>query len=450
MKNLQQLDKQYLWHPFAPMRLWLDGEPLIIDRGDGVYLYDTDGNRYIDGVASLWCNVHGHCHGHINSAISSQLEKIAHSTLLGLSSAPAIRLAGRLVEMTPGELARVFYSDSGATAVEIALKMAFQYWKNTGQPNRDKFIALKQSYHGDTVGAVSVGGIETFHRIFGPLTFATHFTDSPHPYRFDGSAEQCRQSALARLEQLLIENAGAIAAIVLEPLVQGAAGIVVHPEGFLAGAAALAEKFDVLLIADEVATGFGRTGTMFACSQENVSPDILCLAKGLTGGYLPLAATLTTEKVFAAFLGEPFAETTFYHGHTYSGNALACAAAVASLEVFEREGTVESLPPKISLIEERLRQIGRLDFVGDVRQKGLMVGIELTKDKDAKCDFPPEARLGARICDQMRGDGLILRPLGDVIVIMPPLSIDLAQLGQLLDIVERAIADELPLLVESL
>jgi len=448
-RDLQDWDKEHLWHPFTPMRLWLDDEPLVIERGEGVNLYDTDGNRYIDGVSSLWCNIHGHCHPHINAAVCRQLDKIAHTTMLGLASESSAVLARKLVEVVPQGLTRVFYSDNGSTAVEIAIKMAFQYWRNLEIDGRDLFIAMKQSYHGDTIGSVSVGGISIFHQIFGPLTFAAKFCDNPAPYRFAGTADECREHCLVQMEGLLEEQAGKVAAIVVEPLVQGAAGLIVHPNGFLRGVKDLADKYDTLLIVDEVATGFGRTGTMFACEQEEVHPDIFCIAKGLTGGYLPLAATLTSEKVFEAFLKEPWIYTTLYHGHTYTGNPLGCAAAIASLEVFEREGTLEGLPDRISLIDKYLEKIAELDFVGDVRRCGMMVGIELVVDKAGKKGFDPTKRIGAKLCQLMRNKGVILRPLGDVIVIMPPLAIPIVALEELLGIVEQSIREDLSKIVNS-
>lgn len=447
-RQLQEWDRQTLWHPFAPMKLWMDSDPLVVSRGEGVYLYDTDGNRYIDGVSSIWCNVHGHTHPHINQALHAQVDQLAHSTMLGLASEQSVRLGKKLVDIAPGDLNRVFYSDSGATAVEIALKIAFQYWRNLGR-DRKLFIGLKQAYHGDTIGTVSVGGIETFHRIFGPLTFKALFVDYPHPYRFDGSTDECREHCLRQLEAVLNQYPDQIAAIVAEPLVQGAAGIIVHPDGFLKGVRDLANQHDVLMIADEVATGFGRTGTMFACEQEEVVPDLMCLAKGITGGYLPLAATLIGDRVFDAFLREPWWETTFYHGHTYTGNALACAAAIASLEVFAKENTLAELPQKIALIDQYLRRIAELDYVGNARQRGMMVGIELVKDKAEKASFDYPLRIGARICDAMRSKGLILRPLGDVVVIMPPLAISPDQLEQLLHIVLETMTHELPRIVRE-
>jgi len=343
MPDWSRLDKQYIWHPFTPMRGWLDSEPVVIERGEGVYLYDTRGNRYIDGVSSLWCNIHGHRHEHIDEAIRKQLDKIAHSTLLGLGSVASIDLAERLVSITPQTLTKVFYSDSGATATEIAIKMAFQYWMNKGEKGRTRFLALRNSYHGDTIGSVSVGGIRLFHQIFGPLVFEASFCDCPFPYRFAGTVEECKEHSLGRMEELLQEFEGQVAAIIMEPLVQGAAGLIMHRAGFLTGVKKLAERYGVLLILDEVAVGFGRTGTMWACEQESVDPDLMCLGKGLTGGYLPVAATLTSQEVFEAVLVEPYGMTTFYHGHTFTGNALGCAAAVACLEVFEKEETIAKL-----------------------------------------------------------------------------------------------------------
>jgi len=449
-KKLIELDKECLWHPFTQMAGWLDSECVVIESGEGFYLIDTEGRRYIDGVSSLWCNVHGHRVKKIDDAIGDQLERIAHSTLLGLAQTRSVELAGRLVEITPESLTRVFYSDSGATSVEIALKMAYQYRRNIGQPDRREFIALENSYHGDTIGSVSLGGIGLFHGIFAPLLFETRFVPSPHPYRFDGDGEQCAQFSLDKIEAILARHADRIAAVIVEPLVQGAAGMIVHPGGFLRDLRRLTSKYDVLLIVDEVATGFGRTGRMFACEHEDIQPDIMCLAKGITGGYLPLAATLTTEKIFEAFLGDVSEHKTFYHGHTYTGNALGCAAAVASLELFEENDIIRSLPEKAMLISNALDRIASLDHVGDVRQCGMMAGIEIVKDKTAKQPFPYEKTVGAKLCAAMRPKGAMMRPLGDVIVLMPPVAIDLPTLGELLDIVTDTLQNDLPAIVEKL
>ncbi|MCE5340594.1 MAG: adenosylmethionine--8-amino-7-oxononanoate transaminase [Planctomycetaceae bacterium] len=442
-QRLINVDKQYLWHPFTQMKGWLETEPVVIESGDGFYLIDTEGNRYIDGVSSLWCNVHGHRVKKIDDAIRSQLEKISHSTLLGLAQTKSIELAEKLVSIAPKNLCKVFYSDSGATSVEIALKIAYQYYRNTWQ-KRDKFIALGQSYHGDTIGSVSVGGIELFHSIFRPMLFDSHFVPSPFPYRFDGSSEQCKQFTLDKIEEILKKESGKTCAIIVEPLVQGAAGMIVHPQGFLKGVRELTQKYNVLMIADEVATGFGRTGKMFACENEDVEPDIMCVAKGITGGYLPLAATLATQEIFDAFLGQPEDCKTFYHGHTYTGNSLACAAAVASLELFEKNKIIESLPAKIKLMKEYFNKISNLDYIGDVRQCGLMSGIEIVQDKKTKESFAYEKLIGAKLCTAMRQKGVMMRPLSDVIVLMPPVAIDLGTLKTLLDVVSDTLKNDLP------
>ncbi|OHB48406.1 MAG: adenosylmethionine--8-amino-7-oxononanoate transaminase [Planctomycetes bacterium GWF2_41_51] len=447
-QNLINLDKQYLWHPFTQMKGWLESEPVVVESGDGFYLIDTEGKRYIDGVSSLWCNVHGHRVKKIDDAIKEQLGKIAHSTLLGLGQTKSIELAEKLVAVAPKNLKKVFYSDSGATSVEIALKIAYQYYRNKGE-KRDKFIALGQSYHGDTIGSVSVGGIELFHSIFRPMLFDTFFAEAPFPYRFNGSNEECKNNSLEKIEELLKEHNGKIAGVIAEPLVQGAAGIIVHPKGFLKGVRELTKKYNVLLIADEVATGFGRTGKMFSCENEEVLPDIMCAAKGITGGYLPLAATMATQEIFEAFLGEPKDFKTFYHGHTYTGNALACAAAVASLELFEENKIIESLPAKTELIRDYLNKISEMDFVGDVRQCGLMAGIEIVENKKTKESFTYEKLIGAKLCAAMRSKGAMMRPLSDVIVLMPPVAIDLDTLNTLLDIVYETIKNDLPKIVKN-
>ena len=447
--KLTELDKRYLWHPFTQMADWLESELLIIDSADGFFLIDTNGNRYIDGVSSLWCNVHGHRVKKIDDAIKTQLDKVAHSTLLGLGQTKSIELAEKLVQITPANLKKVFYSDSGATAVEIALKMAYQYFRNTGQNSRTKFISLQSSYHGDTVGSVSVGGIKTFHSIFHPLLFETFFVPAPHPYRFNGTKKDCLLYSLDKIEEVLKENHEQIAALIIEPLVQGAGGIIVHPQSFLTAVSQLTKKYGILLIADEVATGFGKTGKMFACENENVEPDIMCLAKGITGGYLPLAATITTQKIFDAFLGTVEENKTFYHGHTYTGNALACAAALASLELFEENNLIEKLSPKIELIEDYFAKISQLPFVGDTRHCGIMGAIEIVKDKPARESFPSALTIGAKLCASMRQDGAILRPLSDCIVLMPPVAMDIELLEELLDIIYNALENKLPEIIKD-
>ncbi len=424
------------------MREWVAGDPLVIERGEGVRLYDTEGRAYYDGVSSLWLNLHGHRVPRLDAAVRAQLDRLAHSTFLGLTHPPGIRLAEELLAIAPPGLARVFYSDNGATAAEIAVKMAFQYWRHRGELGRTRFVTLENAYHGDTIGAVSVGGVEIFHAIFRPLLFQVYRAPSPYCYRCLHNGESpagCRQECLTGMEEILARHPGEIAAAIVEPRLQGAGGMIAAPDGFLRGVRELTRRYDVLLIADEVATGFGRTGRMFACEHEDVSPDLMCLAKGITGGYLPLAATLATEEIYEAFLGEHSEMKTFFHGHSYTANPLACAVAIANLEIFREEGVIEGLPPKIELIRERLAAMRHLPFVGDVRQAGFMCGIELVRDKKTKEPFPVEERAGAKVCQAARERGLLIRPLSDVVVFMPPLGSSPAELGEMLEILAAAL-----------
>jgi adenosylmethionine-8-amino-7-oxononanoate aminotransferase len=443
LETLCAWDKAHLWHPFTAQADWAAGEPLVIERAEGVYLIDAEGRRYLDGVGSLWCNVHGHRHPTLDAAIRAQLDKAAHSTLLGVTHPTAIELARRLVERAPEGLTRVFFSDDGATAVEVALKMAFQYWhqKADPEPRRTKFLALGGAYHGDTLGDVSIGGVDRFHAMFSPLLFRALRAPIPYCYRCPLGLERpdCRTACLDEVEKILEEHPGEVAAIVVEPIVQGAAGMVVHPEGYLRGLREISRRHGTLLIADEVAVGFGKTGTLFACAQEGVTPDFLCLAKGLTGGYLPVAATLTTEEVYSAFFATAAEEKTFQHGHTYGGNPLGCAVALASLQVFDDERTLERMPPKVELLRRRLADLAALPHVGDVRQRGLIAGIELVADQATKAEFPWSAQVGARVCREARKHGLLIRPIADILVIMPPLAITVEQLGEMLDVIDRCI-----------
>ncbi len=443
MSSWSELDKKYIWHPFTQMEEWVASEPLVIERAEGNYLIDTEGREYLDGVSSLWVNVHGHRKSVIDEAITRQLGKVAHSTLLGLACVPSIELAQKLVGITPEGLNKVFYSDSGSTAVEVALKVAFQYWKNRGYKYKTLFATLQHAYHGDTIGSVSLGGIDLFHQIFHPLLFQTLSLPTPHPYLYPVmSPEECRDRCLDHFRALCEDRAHQIAALVVEPLVQGAAGMIVHPPGFLKGLRTICNDHDILLICDEVATGFGRTGKMFAVEHEQVCPDILALAKGLSGGYLPLAATLVSDKIYQAFLGEHAAAKTFFHGHSYTGNALACAAACACLDVFESDCVLEAAPAKIALLAEQLsREIEPLAHVGDVRQCGFMVGIELVEDRQKRQAYAAELRMGARVTQNVRKHGVILRPLGDVVVLMPPLSITRDQITHLVSATAASIQE---------
>ncbi|VAX42253.1 Adenosylmethionine-8-amino-7-oxononanoate aminotransferase [hydrothermal vent metagenome] len=440
---LRQWDNDHLWHPFTPMQAHRDESVPIIQSGEGFFLIDTEGNRYLDGISSLWCNVHGHAVPEIDAAIRYQLDKISHTTLLGLASAPSIELARALVERTPEGLNKVFYSDSGATAVEIALKIAFQYHQQKASPEKERtlFVCLENAYHGDTVGTVSVGQIDLFHRIFGSLLFQTMRVPSPVILRVPEG--HCAESYMAycyeALEKSLIENQDRIAGFIIEPLVQGAAGILVHPQGYLKRVRELTTELGIPLIADEVAVGFGRTGTLFACEQEAVLPDILCVAKGLSGGYLPLAATLTTDEIYNAFLGEPHEQRTFYHGHTFTGNPLGAAAALASLKLFEERDILENVNHNAKHIAKRLAILKEHPHVGEVRQKGLMIGIELVQNKEDNKPYAASLRKGHQVTLAARKQNVILRPLGDVIVLMPAPAMPEELIDQLCDVVIASI-----------
>jgi adenosylmethionine---8-amino-7-oxononanoate aminotransferase len=440
LRELLDWDRTHVWHAFTQMAEY---EPFVIQRAEGCVLVDIEGNEYIDGVSSLWCNIHGHRHPKIDAAIRAQLDRVAHVTNLGSSNPTTILLAKRLVDLAPPGLRHVFFSDDGATAVEVAIKMAFQYWQQRRDPETEKtcYLALGEAYHGDTLGSVSIGGVEQFHAMFRPLLFETLRVPAPDSYRTPPGVtpENLCQYHLDRLEQVLAENHRQIAAMVIEPLVQGAAGMIMHPPGYLRGVRELTRRYDVLMIADEVAVGFGRTGQMFACEHESVTPDLLCLAKGLTGGYLPMAATLATDEIWRAFLGAYAESRTFYHGHTYGGNPLGAAAALATLEVFEEERTLEMLPAKIARLNGHLARIAQMPHVGSVRQCGLIAAIELVRNVATKEPYPWEERRGQRVCDFARREGVWIRPLGNVVVIMPPLAITVEQLDRIADAVEKGI-----------
>jgi len=436
--KLKQLDHNYLWHPFTQMQEWMAEDPCIISEGDGHYLVDVHGRKYLDGVSSLWCNVHGHRKKEIDDAVKAQLDRIAHSTFLGLSHVPGIQLAQKLIEISPKGLQRVFYSDDGATAVEVALKMAVQYWQLKGETRRTRIATLAESYHGDTVGSMSMGYSETFHRFYTSLLFPVLRLTPPHVFRYyQGLSETGALSAAVKeAEEIVNAEKDTLAALVVEPLMQGAAGMWAQPAEYVAALDEICRRNGILFVLDEVATGFGRTGKMFACEHAGVAPDILCLAKGITGGYLPLAATLATEEIFSAFLGEYKEYKTFFHGHTYTGNPLGCAAALANLELFEHENIVEKMQPRITYLRKRLNEeFVSLAHVSDVRQWGFMVGIELAEDQASRKKYPPEKRIGHRVILEARKRSVMIRPLGDIVILMPPLTITDEELAMLLDVV---------------
>ncbi len=432
-------DHAHVWHPFTQMQIWPEDAPVVIDRAEGNWLVDTEGKRYLDAISSLWVTVHGHRRIELDVAVKRQLDRVAHSTLLGLASVPSIELAKKLVSLAPPGLSRVFYSDSGSTSVEIAVKMAYQYWQLVGRPKKQRFAALSEAYHGDTIGSVSVGGMDLFHERFRGLLFPVERLPTPHAYRWNG--RDVLRESLEQARQVIASKADELAGLVVEPLVQGAAGMLMQPPGYLKGLAELCREHDVLLICDEVATGFGRTGTLFAVEQEGVTPDLLCLAKGLTGGYLPLAATLATERIYRAFLGSFGEAKTFFHGHTYTGNPLACAAALASLELFETDRTLEAMKPVMTELQRGLDRLAQHPNVGEIRRRGMMVGIELVRDRATKEPFAFEERMGFRVCTAARTHGVWVRPLGNVVVLMPPLSLTAAEATMLVSAIEKALGE---------
>ena len=448
IKHLEHADKEYIWHPFTQMKDWIDENPIIITEGRDCFVKDCYGKWYLDGVSSLWVNIHGHRRKEIDEAVKSQLDKISHSTLLGLGNVPSIELAEKLIGLTDAafsdlqpRLSRVFYSDNGSTAVEVAVKMAFQYWIHRGKNGKKSFLSLKNGYHGDTVGAMSVGNVEIFHNVFQPLLFKTFKAPSPYCYRCElgKTCPECSFACLREMESILADHSDEIAAVVIEPIVQAAGGMIVWPDGYLKGIRELCVKYDTLLIADEVATGFGRTGKMFACEHESIVPDIMCLSKGITNGYMPLAVTLASEEIFNAFLGDFRDLKTFFHGHSYTGNPLACAAAIASLDIFAKDETLHNLVPKSAIIDYKLTEMRQLQHVGDVRWKGLVAAVELVRDKKTNAPFLWEEKIGWQVAYEARNDGVLIRPLGNVIVIMPPLTISIGDLNHLMEVIKKSI-----------
>ena len=443
IEQIKKGDKTLIWHPFTQMKEYEQEDAPVIAAGEGCYLIDVQGRRYLDGVSSLWANLHGHRVPALDEAIREQLKYIAHSTLLGIGNVPSVRLAARLMEMAPPGLTRVFYSDNGSTGVEIALKIAFQYWHNLGKNTKKRFLSFYNAYHGDTLGAVGAGGMDLFHRIYGPLVVPSLKVPSAYCYRcpYGQDPRSCSQDCFWAVERIIKEKHEELAAVIIEPLVQAAAGMILWPRGFLSHLENLCRRYSVLLIADEVATGFGRTGKMFACQHEEVTPDLMVLAKGITGGYLPLAATLVKEEIYQAFYADYKENKTFYHGHTYTGNPLACAVALANLQLLEENRVLEKLGPKIEFLSHLLQEIQKEEHVGEIRQAGFMVGIELVKDKDSKEPYPWEQRLGHKVILKAREKGVIIRPLGDVVVLMPPLVITEQELIFLCQVVKESIQE---------
>jgi len=445
-KNWIGKDLKFIWHPYTQMKDCLELPPILIEKAEGIKLYDTKGNFYYDTISSWWCNVHGHNHPRIKEAIRRQLNSLEHVLFAGFTHKPAILLAEKLVSLTPKKLTKVFFSDNGSTAVEVALKMSFQYWKNIGITKKEKFACLDKGYHGDTIGAMGVSGIGLFNKIFSPILFSSFRVPSPYCYRCpmhksrscvqgrDKEKNTCNIDCITPLEDLLKERSGEIAGIILEPRVLAAGGMIIYPKEYLIKVCELAKKFDVHLILDEVATGFGRTGKMFACEfVNNIEPDFMCLSKGITSGYLPLGITLTTDKIYKAFYTDYEEKKTFYHGHTYTANPISCAASLASLGIFEKEKTLDRIKDILPLFHRRLEGFRKLSWVGDVRYIGLIGALELVKDKKKKKSFDFRERIGLEVYKRGLKKNLILRPLGNIIYLFLPLCIKRDELEDILD-----------------
>ncbi|MBX5466381.1 MAG: adenosylmethionine--8-amino-7-oxononanoate transaminase [Firmicutes bacterium] len=433
-------DLEHVWHPFTQMKDYARRRPVIIAEADGVRLRDIDGRWYYDGVASIWLNVHGHRVPALDEAVRTQLERMAHVTLLGQGHVPAAVLARRLVERLPQGLRRVFFSDSGAAAVEVALKMAVQFWANQGETRRTRILGFTTNYHGDTLGAMAVAPDPIFHWPF--LSYLPEEPRAPYPYCYrcplGRTWPDCQLACLEQVEAVMAQEADRLAAVIIEP-VQGAGGIIPAPPGYLKALRALCDRYGLLLIVDEVATGFGRTGRMWGVDHDGICPDILCLGKGLSGGYLAISATVATDAVYAAFWGEPGEKKALYHGHSFAGNPLAAAAAVANLALFTPE-FLAALEQKAERLRERLEPIRTLPFVGDVRARGLMVGVELVADRTAKTPFPYEAQAGFVVADAARERGMLIRPVGNVVIFMPPLAATEPDLDCMTAILAEAVA----------
>jgi adenosylmethionine---8-amino-7-oxononanoate aminotransferase len=460
MNKFAQLDHKYIWHPFTQMRDWLRHEPIVIASGRGAVLRDVHGREFLDANSSIWTNLHGHNHPKINAAISRQLNRIAHSSALGFANEPASLLAEKMAKAANSKLEKVFFSDDGSTALEVALKLAYEFSRRVRKLKRPRFLSLEGAYHGDTVGAVSLGHIDLFHKAYGGLLFKSDKVMSPYCYRcpFNRAKPEradardyrkCRWECVGKVEQKFSaqkKKGTLFAAFVFEPLMQGAAGMIPQPRGWLNRVSKIARAHGTLLIADEVMTGFGRAGliagknTLLASHHENVQPDFACLAKGLTGGYLPMAATLTTRQIFDAFLGEYHEFKTFFHGHSYTANQLGAAASLASLELLQSKKSIQARRNLEKNLHDELQSLWPLPNVGDIRQVGLVAGIELVKDWRTRKPFDLRERAGIRVCEAMAVRGVLTRPIGNVIVLMPPYCTTPAQLNRMVTVLRESIS----------
>jgi adenosylmethionine---8-amino-7-oxononanoate aminotransferase len=443
VEELQTKDRRFLWHPYTQMKDYADRDLPMIDRAAGLLLHDVGGRTFFDTISSWWSILHGHNHPTIKAALTAQLDRLEHVLFAGVSHPPAISLAEKLVAITPPGLQKVFYSDNGSTACEIAIKMSLQYWRHTGRPERKRFVALERGYHGDTIGTMSLGGVPEFHQAFREMLFDSYRLPAPCCFRcpMGRHRDDCRLECLEPFERLLEKEGGHIAGLIIEPLIQAAGGMNIYPPAYLQRAADLAREHSVHLIIDEVATGFGRTGKMFALEYVDIAPDFLCLSKGLTGGFLPLAATLSTDEIYNAFYGDYAEGRTFFHGHTFTGNPLGVAAALGSLQVFAEEDVFGRLAITVPHLGQRLQRFGELPWVGDIRQLGMIAALELIKDRQTREGISAAARIGWPI--HLRGleEGLLLRPLGNVVYLWLPLSTTTEEIDEITDRLWRVLAD---------
>lgn len=439
-RTLLDKDRKYVWHPFTQMKDYEQEDHVLLEKAEGIYVYDADGNRYADTVSSWWVNIHGHGHPRIKSAMERQFAQMDHVMFSGFTHQPGIELAEQLVQITPEGLNKVFYSDNGSTAVEVALKMSFQAWQQSGHPNKTRFVFMENSYHGDTIGAVSVGGVELFHSMYKPLLFQTFKVPSPYIYQWPGEDEEaCIRECLQAVEALFEQHHEEIAAFIIEPMVQAAGGMIIYPASYVKGVRELCTRYGIHLIADEVAVGFGRTGKMFACQHASISPDIICLSKGITAGTVPLAATLCTDEIYNAFYDDYSTMKTFFHGHSFTGNPVTAAVALESLKIFEDEQTMANMQMRIPTFQRGLHRFRSFEHVGDVRQIGYIGAIELVKDRKTKELFPFEERIGTKVYKAGLNEGLILRPLGHLIYFWLPLCTTAEQIEEILGKTERVL-----------
>lgn len=440
--NLVEKDLKYIWHPCSQMKDYEELKPIIIDRGKGIYLYDIHGKEYMDVVSSWWCNLLGHCHPVINSAVKSQLDKLEHVIFANFSHKPAIKVCEKLSEILPPGLAKFNFSDNGSAAVECALKMSFQYQQQSGRTRKTKFMCLTDGYHGETIGALSVGTLDLYAKMYSPILIETIRVDAPDCYRcpLDKHRDSCTTPCFKAMEDAFEAHGWETAAVIVEPLLQGSAGMRMYPPGYLKKLRSLCSKYDVLLIADEIATGFGRTGKMFACAHAGITPDIMCISKGLTGGYMPMAITVTTDEIYNAFYGEYSEGKAFMHSHTYSGNPLGCSAALAVMDILEKEEILDKASKRAAYLSQRLaKKLEGHPNIGEIRHLGLIHAMELVTGKEEKTGFAPELRMGYQIYKQALNEGLLLRPLGNVLYFNPPLVINEEEIDKAVDKCVRSI-----------